>query len=208
MFKRAFISGFLKQAAVVYHGSPNKLDKLEPKNYHGDPDVKDAIFATPHYDMAMTYLNKWNDKDFAQQVVDQLTDKPTQVIMSEARPGALEEIYSRPGYLYELPNNTFVSPNRAGNMSEVVSYLPVNPVKTTYIENVLDALRANPNIVLNEYDPTSKDIYNAIKFQVARSLQMTPENREQYHRWRLEGAPEEIKKLFMEELARQQKLEV
>lgn len=60
---------WVKISKTLYHGSPKKIDKLEPLNKHGDPDVDAVVFASPQEHFALAYTGrKWGDKDINQSI--------------------------------------------------------------------------------------------------------------------------------------------
>ena len=106
----------------LYHGSPEKLDRIEPRPARGVGPEKDrlnAVYATHIQNLAIVFSlpfipNENNNLSF--QVSFQ-TDEPE--IHLEA--GSLD--MSRPGFLYTLPSASF------GQLDDEqwVSYGPVEP---------------------------------------------------------------------------------
>ena len=186
------------QPKLLYHGSPIKMEVLKPKNLHGDPNVKDVVFATPSREFALAYAGKkWGDRDIEQRVNNR------RMSLTESRPGALDETFSKvPGYIYHLPSEGFSKLPRQRTSFEVVSERPVKPVK---IEEIPDTLRAlhESGVVLNRYDPKSPLIAISAKRRAARALEMSPSDRESYINWYLETVAPEVKDAFLIELARQ-----
>lgn len=193
----------LSKTSALYHGSPSKLDVLEPKNLHGDPDVKDAIFASPSRTFALAYSGgKWGDRDIEQSTRGSLKKNP-RMILREMRPGALEDIYKTQGYLYHLPEESFEALPGRRTTREVISSQAVHPEKIETIPNVLEALKADPSVTFEAYDPKSKGTARAIKRAVQRMKEMPSGDREGYLRWRMERATPEISEMLKQELEKQ-----
>jgi hypothetical protein len=152
-----------KLAKTLYHGGPKKVDVLEPKNLHGDPDVDAVVFASPKKEFALAYSGKkWGDKDINQSITGPKNDR--KMTLTEMRPGALEDIYGGvKGYLYEVPDDKFeVIPTRRGSAYEVISTEPVKPTKTIEVDNILTALERLKNVKLEEYNPKGKSYRRAV----------------------------------------------
>lgn len=101
--------------------------------------------------------------------------------------------------MYELPNTTFETSKRETPW-EIVSKKPVKPSKFEKIPDVLEALKADPNIRLYDYDINAPETLQAIRRTIKRMRQLPPKEQEEYKRWRFEIAPPEMKKLFEKEL--------
>lgn len=186
-----------RKTAALYHGSPRDLEVLSPSAEHGDPRVRPAVFASPSRTFALAYSgDKWGDRDLNQTA----TGGPTPTVaLREMRPGALQQIYDRPGHLYEVPHEPFQALKGRRTMHEVVSYDQVTPLKHEQVGNVLQALRADPTVTLHEYEPNHPDTRAAIQRQVKRMAEMTPEGAAEYRKWRTEVAPPEIKAMLEQE---------
>lgn len=192
-------SGALKRAKLaadaLYHGSPNKIDRLEPKNLHGDPQVPTAVFASPSREFALAYSGgKWGDRDMEQSLWwDRDNPEHTpQMMLQEMRPGAFDETYQQPGYLYHVPGETFSESPRHGTPWEQISENAVTPTQTEEIPNVSEALRASPGVKLLPYTKEVARKLIASKRRIARLREMSPEGRAEYLDWYAEKAPPEL----------------
>ena len=193
----------IRKSAAMYHGSPSKLNELVPRNMHGDTDIEDAVFGTPSKLFALAYAGKkWSDRDLSQSLYSNGKNVEREMVLREMRPGAIKDIYGgRKGYLYHLPPEGFKE-FRKENKWEQINQGRVTPLKTEVVKNVLEALKADPKFKIVAYDPDSKETKYEIKRTVARMRKMSPERAEGYMKWRLQGAPPEIKRLFAQEMAR------
>ncbi|MAG64375.1 MAG: hypothetical protein CMK74_00645 [Pseudomonadales bacterium] len=117
------------------------------------------------------------------------------MLLREMAPGAFQRIYGKKkGYLYTVPEKTFHALKGRRTSKEVVSYEPVQPLKTEIIPDVLKALRAAPGLDLHTYDPKNPATRAAVKRDVRRMREM--DDSAAYEKWRLEHAPPEIKEMF------------
>lgn len=183
----AFWGGFEKRARqVVYHGSPEMMTLIRPQNKHGDPGVDKAVFATPHKPMAAAYTGKkWGDRDINQS--SYMKGGKQTYMLEEMRPGAFKELFHKQrGYLYALPGEKFVSAETLGRkgMSEVVSTMPVKPLRTKEIEDSLKHLKEN-GVILKPYNPRSGSYRSAVKRMRSRAKDKGPE----YLSWIRENNP-------------------
>jgi len=162
--------------------------------------VPDAVFASPFRDFALAYAGrKWSDRDFNQSI--RRKSGQHEMIMREMRPNAIEDTYKNvPGYLYHLAPQEFERTQRPGSTWEVISTKPVKPLRVESVTDVLQALESEPSVRLERYDPGHPDTRAAIRRMVARMNEM--EDPSEYRDWRLEGAPDEIRRLLEEEEAR------
>lgn len=166
----------------VYHGSGSEIKKLIPDDKHGDTRVGKRVFATPHLAMALAYLgNKWGDRDISQVS----NNKNWQ--LTEMRPGAFKEIYhNKTGYLHHLPGDKFIREPTRGSKWEVTSKEEVTPIKIEKITNIIKRLK-DAGVVLNEYDPKSRQFKSALKFMKKRISEM--EDPSEYIKWVHETNP-------------------
>lgn len=85
---------------IVYHGSPN--GNIEVLKSHKSTHQKDCIYATDNVVVALLFMGRGNgDLD---KRLSNVNGKPELV---ERRPGVLETLYDKEGYLYELDGSTF-----------------------------------------------------------------------------------------------------
>jgi len=182
----------VKQAAeTLYHGSPEKLDVLEPRDLHGDPRIPKAVFGAPSRDFAMTYSGgKWGDRDLEQST--KWKKGLQKIVMQEMRPGAIQDVYDQPGYLYDLPGEGFKAPPRRGATWEQINENAVTPSKIEEIKNVLNALETNPNVELLPYSEAAARKRLTSKRRSARLAEMTPDERAGYLEWYAERMPKEL----------------
>lgn len=188
----------IHKLGAMYHGSPRKVGVLRPRDEHGDPRVKPAVFGTPSKEFALAYAGrKWGDRDIEQSTRG---GKNERMILREARPGAFEDVYGgKKGYLYTLPEEPFmVLPGRR-TAKELVSYQEVRPIKTEVIPNIMTRLQKAPGVEMHQYRSDAPENRAAVKRQVKRMREMD-DGGKGYLRWRLENAPPEIKQMFSEEM--------
>jgi len=185
---------------MLYHGSPRLLDALTPRNEHGDPELGDVVFASPSRIFAVVYAGAtWGDRDLEQAVYYDQADSIEEMALREMRPGAFTDTFHRRrGYLYHLDATPFEPPPGRTSPWEVVSPVVVAPLHVEVVEDVGAALEADLRVTLHLYDPDAPENEVAVRRQVARMQQMTPEGRAEYLRWRLEPAPPRIRQLFGE----------
>lgn len=195
-----------KRAGELYHGSPYKLERLEPRLEHGDPKVPDAVFGTPIRTFALAYAGgKWGDRDINQSVWYDKDDNPIEMSLREMRPGALKDIYKgRRGYMYTLPSDGFELPPRRGARWEQLNRSAATPTKVEEIEDVMAALEADPLARIYSYDPKHPRTREAIQRSVSRMREMEPDDAEKYKKWRLERATPEIAAMLEEEMLKKE----
>lgn len=163
--------GYTKTASVLYHGSTVKIDSIEPRNHHGDPNVGDVVFASPYRQMALAYLGRWGDADINQSGYSK--DGKQVYTLEEMRPGAFKDVYGKgPGYLYELPADKFARGKTYGGTHEVVSTEVVTPLRRSEIKNVIQALRREPGVTLLPFNPQGKTYSRAVKRMASRASEM------------------------------------
>lgn len=185
--------------STLYHGSPILLERLEPRNMHGDPDLNEAVFASPSLSMALTYARKWNDSSIHQTAHHR--EGRELITLMEMAPGSLS-LFQGEGYLYHVPGDTFSDGPRK-NWHERMSYEPVVPTKVERFSDVLEELKKNSEVRLVEYDPNSREMAaamrRAMRRVVKRAKKMAPEKRRLYMKWRLESATPEVARMLKEE---------
>lgn len=139
---------------MVYHGSPNgNMETLTP---HRSTHQKDCIYATEHKVVALLFMGKGNgDLDTRLSSVD---GKPELV---ERRPGVLEKLYNKEGYLYELDGTTFNHYDYLWSL-EVISFeSKIKPINKIYYPNILDAIieeEKKDNIIVYRYPDRPKNM--------------------------------------------------
>jgi len=179
------------KTAALYHGSPEKIDKLEPRNYHGDPKVPAAVFASPSREFALAYSGgKWGDRDIEQGTHSETDDfSDARIDLREMHPGAFEETFQRPGYMYELPAESFTASPRHGTPWEQVSSTAVIPERVRKIKNVARALQAAKNIRMLPYDEEESRRLMLSDRRIKRLMELSPADREDYLSWYAEKTP-------------------
>jgi hypothetical protein len=184
-------SGEKVAAKTLYHGTHRQLEELTPRDEHGDPRVKPAIFASPSRTFALAYTGKkWGDRDIEQSTGKGMT-------LREMRPGALQDIFGgQKGYLHHLSPDSFTALKGRRTAKEVVSYEAVAPKKIEVIPDALKALKRLPDVKLVAYDPTTPETHAAIKRQIRRMGEMTTQDARGYKRWWFEVAPPEMKSVL------------
>lgn len=185
---------------MLYHGSPRRFSVLRAKNEHGDPRLGSVVFAAPLRRFALVYASqKWGDRDIEQGAQGR-ERMILRMILREMRPGAFEDTFCKRGYLYTLPSEGFTTIKRRWRM-EVIH--PTGGVKPLHVERVhaLSGLEADPLVEIHPYDPKSPANLAAVKRQVKRMREMTPQNAAEYLQWRLEVAPPEMRALFAKEIS-------
>lgn len=192
----------MAKEAELYHGTSVDVDVLEPRGDHGDPKVPPAVFGAVDRSFALTYAARpWSDRDLNQSAY--YKNGKREIVMREMRPGAIEDTYGgAKAYLHTLPGEGFHRTERLGSTWEKINTSPVTPTKTEVIPDALEAMRADPQIQLLEYDPDHPDTRKAVQRMVKRMREMD-DGGERYKRWRLKGAPRAIKKMFREEMTKE-----
>lgn len=138
--QRAAIARLIKGASM-YHASPHKLDKLEPRPSRV-LDGEAAVFATGAPETSLPFAAKWTDDDLQYGSVD------GQMYMREGRPKAFDEIFGgKEGYLYEMPDTGFGSDPRLTRF-EQINKDAVQPTSSTPIKDVLKALLEQKKILI------------------------------------------------------------
>ena len=84
-WRRLIYEGGRDSKDVLYHGSPYKFEKFEPKSHYLS-EGKSVVFGTDIRSIAISCLSVWSDDDFEQGVVGD--DPPC---MIEMYPGAFEK---------------------------------------------------------------------------------------------------------------------
>lgn len=139
-----------------YHGSPlGGLTQIDPKSSRVI-DGEEAVFLSHDPDYALTFAAPWRDDDLEHGHVD------GQFYMREKRPNAFEEIFDRPGSVYQLgPKEDQIEHDPRLTRTEriVRSAVPVALEKA--YPNVWEELQKRPSLLLlrhGEVAPWEKDI--------------------------------------------------
>lgn len=126
-----------------YHGSPTKLEKLEPRPSFVINN-ESAVFATDKRYLALVFIAKANDQDIELGFIN---NKP---YILEQYPGAFDKfLKKKSGYIYYLDPKQFKQDKRLGMYNhEFISYNPVNILKTEKIKDIYEELvKSELNIV-------------------------------------------------------------
>lgn len=132
---------------IVYHGSPDgNIKVLKP---HMSTHQKNCIYATDNKVVSFLFMGKGNgDLDKRISHVD------GKIELVERRPGILEQLYNKGGYLYELDGSTFDHYDFLWSQ-EVISYASeIKPLNVTYYPCILDAINEEEkkgNIIVYRY---------------------------------------------------------
>lgn len=115
----------------LYHGSPHKLEILEPKISKGDSEP--LVYATDRFEFALFYAgNATTDLEINQSYYDGI------FTLTEIMPGMFRKVLDRPGYVYCLDAGTFEHIDD----KMFVSREAVIPEKVLRIPNVLQKLKS------------------------------------------------------------------
>lgn len=114
----------------LYHGSPYKLDVIEPRL--SPCDKEPLVYASNQYEFALFYAgNDTNDLEINQSYYNGV------YTLTEILPGMFRKVLDRDGYVYCFDKEGF----RQTDTHIFVSSEPAVPVQTVYIPNVLDELK-------------------------------------------------------------------
>lgn len=139
---------------IVYHGSPN--GNIELLTAHRSTHQKNCIYATDNRVVALLFMGKGNgDLD---ERISSIDGKPELV---ERRPGILEKLYNKEGYLYELDGTTFNHHDYLWSL-EVISFeKKIKPINKIHYPNILDAIieeEKKGNIIIYRYPNRPKNM--------------------------------------------------
>lgn len=172
--------------APFYHGDKNKKDVLKPSapSFVEDSpeDVQKMLVVNPRRVAALASIGDYTDRDLLQR----LDPRTGTLSLREMRPGALKEIYDRPGWIHEVDPHAFGRVEGMDPDYERVSLDPVKVENARRIRNVLEEMR-RAGVVTHEYDPSSRGYKKAVKMLAAMVRDMPPENRARYLKWMREG---------------------
>lgn len=123
-----------KQGDFVFHGSPEKLESLEPRQaytFKGDLKIEDgkpAVFASIYSDIAifMALINGKNIKSTFRSGYGSLNGKIEFRLSKETK----DKLINLKGYLYVFDKKDFTEKNHA----EFISYKTVKPIKILEID--------------------------------------------------------------------------
>lgn len=118
---------------VVYHGSPK--GDIEKLTAHKSTHQKNCIYATDNKVIAFLFMGKGQgDLD------TRIGTSNGNLELVERRPGVLESMYNKEGYLYELDGSTFDHYDYLWS-KEVISFEEeITPLNKTYYASILDEL--------------------------------------------------------------------
>lgn len=122
----------------VYYGSLK--EDMSILKAHLSIYGKECIYATDNMAVAMMFMGKGNGDLDTVKIYDR-----GMPILVERRPGVLEKLYNKSGYVYELPSDTFKHYDYLW-IPEVVSFeKEIVPIKKEYHENILKSLEELSN---------------------------------------------------------------
>lgn len=118
---------------TVYHGSKN--GNIETITAHTSTHQKKCIYASGSKVVAMLFVGKGKgDLDTMIATID------GKLVLVERRPGILNSIYNKDGYIYELDGSTFSHYDYLWS-KEVISFEEsIKPLSKTYYKNILEGL--------------------------------------------------------------------
>lgn len=139
---------------IVYHGSPNgNITVLES---HKSTHQKNCIYATENKVVALLFAGKGNgDLDTRISSVNGIPE------LVERRPGVLDKLYGKEGYLYELDGSTFHHDESFWSLEAISFEKFITPLNKTYYPNILDALieeEKQGNLILYRYPTRPKNM--------------------------------------------------
>lgn len=138
----------------VYHGSSN--GNIELLIAHRSTHQKDCIYATENKVVALLFMGKGNgDLD------TRISSVNGKLELVERRPGVLEKLYNKVGYLYELDGSSFNHYDYLWSL-EVVSFEnALTPINKICYPNILEAIIEEEkmgNILIYRYPNRPKNI--------------------------------------------------
>ncbi len=123
-----------KLEKYYYHGSRDKIEKLEPRP-SGVINGESAVFATSSKEMALIFIPKWTDIDL------EMGTHNGRIYIVENIPGTIEEKFNTSGYLHYVDAKHFHSDKRLGLQNlEFISDGEVPVIKCESIQNVYKEL--------------------------------------------------------------------
>ena len=194
MFSK-LVTDLSEKVAGLYHASPKKLRKIDPRNRFGDLRVDAAVFASPMREYALPYAGKkWTGIDLAQFVsnCDPKTKKYKHKLL-EMRPGAFKDVFrKRKGYIYTVDRGDFKSLNRY----EAITNKAIKPKKKEEIKDLYEELKGS-DIELVPFGTDAKLFKREIKRIKNRAKRMDSKNRKYYLNWvKTKSHPEVVKAMF------------
>ena len=140
---------------ILYHGSPNNLTVLKPKNQSYNED--DYVFATPDYNFALCYAgNPWYDDIMNQSYYN------GQLTLTELKPNVFKDVFDRDGYIYQISDTSSFKPY-GSSKKEYISKKSVVPSDKIYIKNVLKEIESK-DILLYKY-PNKPKWWSSVKLK-------------------------------------------
>lgn len=138
----------------VYHGSPDGNIELLIANK--GTHQKKCIYATDNKVVALLFTGKGNgDLD------TRISNVNGKVELVERRPGVLNSLYNKEGYLYELDGTTFNHYDYLWSL-EVISFEnSIKPIRKIYYPNILEEINKeekNGNIIVYRYPNRPNDM--------------------------------------------------
>lgn len=130
--------------AVIYHGSPFKIEGGPTPQKHPLTGDKPVVFGTPNRGVALAFMGKrWTDADFDLGSVNR-----GPLTLTELRKGALRDTFKgQKGYLYTLDSKSFSSEPGLWSAERVSSSKPT-VLKVERIDDVYAELAASGDIIV------------------------------------------------------------
>ena len=136
---------------MLYHGSTKKFDTLKTNVSY---ELEKWCYATDDYSYALIRCGAF-DVNKALIREEHEIGKHT---LCELYPGAFNDVFNRPGYMYILQENNFTKFRE----TEYVSDHDVTPMYRIEIKNVLARLLVDPSIILIK-DEDSEEYWKNVK---------------------------------------------
>ena len=122
---------------MLYHGSTHFIaDKLEPRVSYA---CKSLVYATDDYFYALVRAGYFDMRKFMIKEDYDGANVPFRLV--EIVPGAFKYAFDRPGYIYEVEDEMFIS---SPDVNEFVSEHMVTISKTILIPNVFEEMMKHP----------------------------------------------------------------
>lgn len=139
---------------IVYHGSPD--GEIDVIRAHISTHQKNCIYATENKCVALLFMSKGKgDLDV------RISNHDGNLELIERRPGVLEELYGRDGYLYKLDGTTFNHYDYLWSLEMISFESEIKPLDKVYCPSVLDAIMEEEkigNIIVYRYPNRPKDM--------------------------------------------------
>ena len=124
---------------IVFHGSPRGY--LEVLKARESTHQKKCIYAADSKSVALLFMGKgMGDLDTMIATVN------SQLVLVERRPGVIDRLYNKEGYLYELDGSTFDHYDFLWS-KEVISFEnEIVPLRKKHISNIMQAIEEEESL--------------------------------------------------------------